>query len=477
MTSQEPNEPPRQLFFFEADTPDDPTNIQRDDSDAAGIEKSALGNDHALMDEIVDELNFEIAWARVKANRGAPGPDGITVEDFPEWFRPQWETVRRQLLEGTYRPDPVRRVSIDKPDGGTRELGIPNLIDRVIQQAIVLVLTPIFDPEFSESSFGYRPYRSAQDAVKQVQTIIRDGRHWCVDMDLSKFFDRIQHDVLMVRVARKVRDKRLLKLIGRYLRAGVMVNGVCQPSESGTMQGGPLSPLLSNIYLDDLDKELEKRGLPFVRYADDFVIFTKTEIAARRVYASVERFITTRLKLVVNHDKSSIRNTDGLELVGYEFRGFGGQIRVSRKKLDAFKLRVSEILRRKRGVSMKQRYAEFRSYAQGWLGYFALDQVKTTFSSLDKWIRRRVRACYWKQWRKSKTRLAQLVSRNVSARVARGFAMSGKGPWRLSTTSGVQRALSNEVLAAEGLFNLEQRWLELASLRRTAVCGPACTVV
>jgi RNA-directed DNA polymerase len=278
----------------------------------------------------------------------------------------------------------------------------------------------------------------------------------------------------MSRVARKVRDKRLLKLIGRYLRAGVMVDGLCQPSTEGTMQGGPLSPLLSNIYLDDLDKELEKRGLPFVRYADDFVIFTKTEVAAQRVYASVERFLREHLKLVVNHDKSSIRKTAGLEYVGYEFRGFGGQIRVSKKKLDAFKKRASAIFRRNRGVSMKSRYAEFRTYARGWLGYFALDQVQSTFVNLDKWLRRRVRACYWKQWRKSKTRLAKLISLGVSYRVARGFALSGKGVWRLSTTSGVQRALSNEYLAEEGLLNLQSQWQSLASLRRNAYCGPAC---
>ena len=351
---------------------------------------------------------------------------------------------------------------------GTRELGIPNLLERVIQTAIVLVLTPIFDPNFSDSSFGYRPYRSAQDAVKQVQTIIRGGRRRCVDMDLSKFFDRVQHDVLMSRVARKVRDKRLLKLIGRYLRAGVMVDGLCQPSTEGTMQGGPLSPLLSNIYLDDLDKELEKRGLPFVRYADDLVIFTKTEVAAQRVYTSVERFLTERLKLIVNHDKSSIRRADGLEFVGYEFRGYGGQIRVSRKKLDAFKKRVSEIFRRNRGRSMKSRYAEFCSYAVGWIGYFALDQVKSTFRNMDKWLRRRVRACYWKQWKKSKTRLKKLISLGVPYRVARPFAMSGKGPWRLSATSGVQRALSIEYLTDEGLLNLEERWESLASLRRNA---------
>ena len=424
---------------------------------------------HALMEKIVGELIIEMAWARVKANRGAPGPDGIAMSEFPEWVRPQWETIRQQLLDGTYRPQPVRRVSIEKPDGGTRELGIPNLLDRVIQTAIVLVLTPIFDPDFSASSFGYRPYRSAQDAVRQVQKIIRGGRRHCVDMDLSKFFDRVQHDVLMARVARKVRDKRLLKLIGRYLRAGVLVDGVCQPSNEGTMQGGPLSPLLSNIYLDDLDKELEKRGLPFVRYADDFVIFTKSEVAAQRVHQSIERFLNERLKLIVNHDKSSIRKTDGLEYVGYEFRGYGGQIRVSKKKLDAFKRRVAEIFRRNRGVSMKTRYAQFRSYARGWLGYFALDQVKSTFTRLDKWLRRRVRACYWKQWRKSRTRLKKLISLGVPYRDARGFAMSGKGPWRLSKTSGVQRALSNEYLASEGLFNLEEYWQSLASLRRNAL--------
>ncbi|XZE51944.1 reverse transcriptase domain-containing protein [Planctomycetaceae bacterium SH139] len=272
----------------------------------------------------------------------------------------------------------------------------------------------------------------------------------------------------MAQVARRVRDKQVLRLIGRFLRAGVMVEGVLQATEVGTPQGGPMSPLLSNIYLDDLDKELERRGLPFVRYADDFVIFTKTEAAARRVYGSIERFLTDRLKLSVNHNKSQIRKTDGLEYVGYEFRGYGGQIRVSKKKLTTFKQRVSEIFRRNRGVSMKSRYAEFRAYARGWLGYFALDQVKTTFTNLDKWIRRRVRACYWKQWRKSKTRLKNLMSLGLSYRVARGFAMSGKGPWRLSTTSGVQRALSNEYLAAEGLFNLEERWLSLASLRRNA---------
>lgn len=467
MTSEPTNAEQLAFDFVEADHA--AANIPTDDSAQAAIEKSALGDDaYNLMEAIVDEVNMEMAWARVKANRGAPGPDGLTVEDFPEWFAPRWQNIRRQLLDGTYRPEPVRRKTILKPDGGTRELGIPNLLDRVIQTAIVLVLTPIFDPEFSVSSFGYRPYRSAQDAAQQVQKIIRSGRRRCVDMDLSKFFDRVQHDVLMSRVSRKVHDKRLLKLIGRYLRAGVMIDGLCQPSEEGTMQGGPLSPLLSNIYLDDLDKELERRGLSFVRYADDFVIFVKSDAAAHRVYASVERFLTLTLKLQVNHVKSSVCKTQELEYVGYEFRGYGGQFRVSRKKLKAFKRRVSEIFRRNRGVSMKKRFAEFRSYAIGWLGYFQLDQVKTTFSTLDKWLRRRVRACYWKQWKKSKTRLRNLMSLGLSYREARPFAFSGKGPWRLSKTSGVQRALSNEHLKSEGLLSLAERWQQLASSRRIA---------
>ena len=467
MTSENPNAEQLVFDFVEADQA--APNIPTDDSALAAVEKSALGDDaHNLMEAIVDEVNMEMAWARVKANRGAPGPDGLTVEGFPEWFAPRWQNIRRQLLDGTYRPEPVRRKTILKPDGGTRELGIPNLLDRVIQSAIVLVLTPIFDPGFSESSFGYRPYRSAQDAAQQVQKIIRSGRRRCVDMDLSKFFDRVQHDVLMARVSRKVHDKRLLKLIGRYLRVGVMIDGLCQPSEEGTMQGGPLSPLLSNIYLDDLDKELERRGLPFVRYADDFVIFTKSDVAAHRVYASVERFLTLTLKLQVNHVKSSVCKTQELEYVGYEFRGYGGQFRVSQKKLKVFKRRVSEIFRRNRGVSMKKRFAEFRSYAIGWLGYFQLDQVKTTFSTLDKWLRRRVRACYWKQWKKSKTRLRNLMSLGLSYRDARPFAFSGKGPWRLSKTSGAQRALSNEYLKSEGLLSLLERWQQLASSRRIA---------
>ena len=271
MTSTRPNQ--QQLTFgfdHEADSATATSELRQEQSTSAAMEKSALDSvSMDLMEKIVDDGNMERAWKKVKANRGAPGPDGVTLDEFFETFRHQWPEVRRQLLEGTYQPGPARRKSIPKPDGGARLLGIPNVIDRVLQQAILIVLTPLFDPDFSASSYGFRPKRSASGAIRQIQSTIRQGYRHCVDMDLSKFFDRVQHDVLLSQVSRRVRDKRLLKLIGRYLRAGVMVDGLLQPSAEGTMQGGPLSPFLANIMLDDFDKELERRGHPFVRYADD----------------------------------------------------------------------------------------------------------------------------------------------------------------------------------------------------------------
>jgi RNA-directed DNA polymerase len=461
MTSNDPNDPPLNRDGVE--------NTQPSLSASAAMEKSALDSTtFSLMEEIVDDDNMDAAWRRVKANRGAPGPDGITVDTFLESFRHQWPEVRRQLLEGTYQPTPVRRKSIPKPDGGERQLGIPNVVDRVVQQAILQVLTPIFDPDFSESSFGYRPKRSAQEAVQQIQTIIRAGHRWCVDMDLSKFFDRVQHDILMVRVSRKVHDKRLLRLIGRFLRAGVMVNGLHQPTEEGTPQGGPLSPLLANIMLDDLDKELEKRGLRFVRYADDFLIFVRSELAAHRVFTSVERYLTTRLKLQVNRDKSRVCRTDGVEFVGYAFRGYGGRIQVSDKKISQFKQRASEILDRNRGISMVSRLNELKQYLRGWIDYFILEHRKSLALNLDKWLRRRIRACYWKAWRLPRTRVRKLKSFGVPHDEAMSYGNSRKGYWRMSMTSPVQRALSIAWLTAQGLFSLTERWSELAPKRRTA---------
>jgi RNA-directed DNA polymerase len=288
----------------------------------------------------------------VKANRGAPGPDGITITEFPTWFRPRWNAIRQQFLDGTYQPQPVRRVTIDKPDGGKRLLGIPNLIDRLIQQAIVQILTPVRDPGFSDSSYGFRPKRSAHGAAKQVRRIIRRGYRFAVYMDLSKFFDRVGHDVLMARVARKVRDKTVLQLIGRYLRAGVMVDGQFQ--------------------WDDLDKELENRELRFVRYADDFVIFTKTKRSAERVFASVHRYLTTKLHLVVNLEKSRIVTTEELEYLGLRFVGSRATINVSKKSIDRFKHRNREITGRSRGISMELRLGELARFVRGWMGYYPI---------------------------------------------------------------------------------------------------------
>jgi RNA-directed DNA polymerase len=437
--------------------------------ESAAVKATALSIDpERLMEQIVDQANVEQAWKNVRANRGAPGPDGITIATFPEVFRSQWPKVRQQLLDGTYQPLPARRKSIPKEDGSERHLGIPNILERLIQQSIMQVLTPIFDPGFSESSFGFRPRRSAHGAIKQVQQYIGDGYRHCVDMDLAKFFDKVNHDVLLVRVSRKVRDKRLLGLIGRYLRAGIMVDGLCQLTDEGTMQGGPLSPLLANVLLDDLDKELEKRGLRFVRYADDFLVFTKSETASKRVYESIGNYLTQKLKLVVNHQKSRTCSTDGVEFLGFIFRGFGGQIRVSPKKIKKFKDRIREITRRNRGVSMQSRLLELRRYVQGWVGYFRLVPLKSLYDGLDKWIRRRVRACFWQQWRNPRTRIRNLLKLGVREHEAYTHGSSSKGPWVMSSSKAIHMALSIEYLTQLGLSSLLTIWTKLASKGRTA---------
>ncbi len=444
-------------------------SLSEDQSDPAAIKQSALSNlSENLMEQIVDQRNMQRAWRNVKANKGAPGPDGITLDQFEESFRPEWPTIRQQLVDGTYRPGAARRKSIPKPDGSERHLGIPNVQDRLIQQAILQVLTPIFDPHFSESSFGFRPKRSAHGAVKQIQTHIRSGYRYCVDMDLSKFFDRVQHDVLLTRVSRKVADKRLLRLIGRYLRAGVMVDRQREPSHEGTMQGGPLSPLLGNILLDDFDKELERRGLRFVRYADDFLVFTKTEKSAQRVFQSVERYLTRKLKLVVNQQKSRLCSTDGVEFLGFRFTGYGGQIRVSPKNVTKFKQRVREITRRTRGISMTTRLKELGYYLRGWAGYFTIVPLKSFFVALDKWVRRRLRSCYWKQWRTPQTRIRKLLAMGLVKDEAVPFGSCSRGAWFMSGCRSVQSTISNDYLAKRGLVNLSEVWSKLAPKFRNA---------
>ena len=443
--------------------------VRQDGAASASIAKPALSLfPESLMEAVVDGANVQRAWRNVKANRGAAGPDGITLGEFPAWLGLHWSSVRTQLLDGTYRPSPVRRVSIDKPDGGKRLLGIPNVIDRVLQQAIVQILTPIFDPGFSPSSHGFRPNRSAHGAAKQVRRSIRIGYRFVVDMDLSKFFDRVQHDVLMSRVSRKVRDKLLLKLIGSFLRAGVMVDGVFQPSTEGTPQGGPMSPLLANILLDDLDKEMERRGLPMVRYADDFLIFTKSKRAAQRVFSSVSRYLTAKLRLVINQEKSQIVSYDGVEFLGFVFRGVRGTIQVASKSLKRFKRRAREITGRSRGISMEQRLSELRSYIRGWTGYFGLASQLKLFDKLDPWIRRRIRMCYWKRWRHVRTRRRELIGLGVPRRQAIRHAKSRKGPWHMAKTIASGVGMTNKWLELQGVVSLKSLWAGLAPLRRTA---------
>ena len=456
-------------FADEAERTRRALEAQRSESALAAVKTTALSSDaENLMEKIVDLRNIERAWKNVKANRGAPGPDGEDLDAFYQDFCIRWPIVRQQLLDGTYQPEPARRKSIPKPDGSERNLGIPNVQERLLQQAILQVLTPIFDPDFSESSFGFRPKRSAQQAALQVQAHIRASYRHCVDMDLSKFFDRVQHDVLMTRVARKVHDKRVLRLIGRYLRAGVMVDGNLQPSIEGTMQGGPLSPILANILLDDFDKELERRELRFVRYADDFLVFTKTREAARRVFDSVERYLTRKLKPVVNRQKSSIRSTNGVEFLGFQFVGYGGQIRVRPKNIRKFKDRVRDITRRTRGVSMRQRFVELRRYFQGWVGYFRTVPIKSFFGELDKWVRRRLRSCYWKQWKNPRTRITNLKRLGIRQKEAVTHGVSSKGPWVMSSSRAVHQALSVDYLKESGLTSLLEIWHKLAAKKRTA---------
>ncbi len=419
------------------------------------VTQPALHDD--LMEQIVDRANMRRAWKRVKANKGAPGSDGMTLEGFPTFARSHWSTIRQDLLDGTYQPQPVRRVSIPKPNGGERWLGIPSVVDRVIQQAIGQVLTPIFDPGFSESSFGFRPGRSAHGAVRQVQRTIGEGYRFAVDLDLEKFFDRVHHDVLMARVARKVRDKGLLGLIGRYLRAGVLVGDLIQATELGTPQGGPLSPLLANILLDDLDKELERRGYRFARYADDLLILVKSPRAGERVKASVTRFLTRELKLAVNEQKSRVVKTNDCEFLGFTFRGT--KLRWSDPAFADFKHHVRKLTGRSWGVSMGYRLDRLARYVRGWMTYFGISDYYRPIPEIDAWLRRRIRMCYWKQWRWVRTKVRNLLALGTSKRQAILTALSSKTYWHLSKTLATQTGMTNDWLKSQGLISVRALWM------------------
>jgi len=415
-------------------------------------------NDH-LLEQILSRENMLKAWKRVKANKGAPGIDNMSVEDFPEYARNKWDSIRESLLAGIYQPSPVRRVEIPKATGGTRPLGIPTVLDRVIQQSIYQVLMPIFDPDFSDHSYGFRPGRSAHDAVYQIREYIREGYRVAVDMDLSKFFDTVNHDVLMHRVARKVRDKRILRLIGKYLRARVMVNGRLQATRKGVPQGGPLSPLLANILLDDLDKELERRGHRFVRYADDFIILVKSQRAGERVMLSVQRFLERKLKLKVNQDKSQVALTNQTDFLGFTFKGT--KIRWSEKAFREFKRRVKRLTGRSWFVSMEYRYKKLAQYLRGWMNYFGISEYYRPIPEIDHWLRRRLRMCYWKQWRYARTKVRKLRKLGTFLHTAISVAISRKGPWHLARTLATQTGMTNQWLMDQGLLSVKELWVNI----------------
>lgn len=413
-----------------------------------------LGGRDRLMEMILDRHNMILALNRVRANKGAPGVDGMTVNQLGGYLKRHWSKIRQALMCCEYKPQPVRRKEIDKPDGGTRLLGIPVVLDRLIQQAIAQVLEQIWDPAFSESSFGFRPGRSQHDAVLRAKEYLLEGYTYVVDMDLSKFFDRVNHDRLMSRLATKTRDKRVLKLIRRFLTAGIMIDGIVSHSDEGTPQGGPLSPLLSNVVLDELDKELEKRGHKFVRYADDFLIYCRSRKAAERVKESITRFITGKLKLKVNEEKSAVSRPWLVKFLGFTFFSMCGQtkIRIHHKTIKRFKDRVRELTNRNCGKSIYQIIVKLNEFLRGWWEYYRLTEARYIFKALNIWIIRRLRCVVWKQWKNPRTRVRNLKKLGTGHKDAMLCGNARKKYWRMSRVKWVMFALPREYFLSRGLF-------------------------
>jgi len=410
-----------------------------------------------VMEEVVRKENLEQALKRVVANKGGPGVDGMRVDELKRYLKTHWPDLKAQLLDGRYKPQPIKAVDIPKPGGGKRRLGIPTVLDRFIQQTILQVMTtPVYDPTFSPHSYGFRPGRNAHQAVRQAQAYIQEGYNWVVDIDLEKFFDRVNHDILMGRIARRVTDKRILRLIRLYLQAGVMLNGVVQERHEGTPQGGPLSPLLSNILLDELDKELERRGHKFCRYADDCNIYVQSERAGQRVMDSVERFLNERLKLRINRDKSAVAQPQKRAFLGFSFTsGEDRKIRLAPKSVKSFKQRVKRITGRSRGLPLERMILELNGYTRGWMGYFRLAETPTVLMDLDSWIRRRLRAVMAKQWFKScKARFRGLRGLGVNTELAAMIAVTRHGPWAMANMKAFKMAMPNEFFADRGLLAL-----------------------
>ena len=409
-----------------------------------------------VMEEVVRKENLEQALKQVAANKGGPGVDGMTVDELKHYLKAHWPDLKAQLLDGRYKPQPIKAVDIPKPGGGTRRLGIPTVLDRFIQQAILQVMVPVYDPTFSPHSYGFRPGRNAHQAIRQAQAYIQEGYNWVVDIDLEKFFDRVNHDILMGRIARRIMDKRLLRLIRFYLQAGGMLNGVVQERYEGTPQGGPLSPLLSNILLDELDKELERRGHKFCRYADDANIYVKSERAGQRVMDSVERFLAERLKLKINREKSAVAEPPKRSFLGFSFTsGEIRKIRFAPKSVKNFKRKVKQITGRSRGITLERMIQELNGYTRGWMGYFRIAETPTVLSDLDCWIRRRLRSAVAKQWFQScKARFRGLNGLGVDPKQAAITAVSRRGPWAMSNMKAFKLAMPNKFFADRGLLAL-----------------------
>jgi RNA-directed DNA polymerase len=421
--------------------------------------KDRVGDQGSLtMEEVVCRKNMLAAYQRVVGNKGAPGVDGMTVDELMPMLGERWQAIRDELLGDTYRPAPVRRVEIQKPGGkGMRMLGIPTVLDRLIQQALLQVLQPCFDPTFSDSSFGFRPGRSAHQALEKARAHIAVGHRWVIDMDLEKFFDRVNHDVLMSRLARRIGDKRILRLIRRYLQAGMMEGGLVSPRTQGTPQGGPLSPLLSNVLLDELDKELERRGHRFVRYADDCNVYVRSRRAGERTLTSIERFLRKRLRLQVNREKSAVDRPWKRKFLGYTFTmHYQPKLKVAPESVKRFKGRVREILRRGRGRRLADVIVELRPVLIGWVSYYRKSQVRITFEQLDQWIRRKLRAILWRQWKRPWTRAKNLTRRGLAHDRAWISATNGRGPWWNAGASHMNQAVPTRYLSQLGLVNLLQ---------------------
>lgn len=413
-----------------------------------------------MLERILSRENLLLALERVEKNKGSHGVDQMPVESLREYFVEHWHVLKDEILSGTYQPKPVRRVEIPKPNGGMRKLGIPTVIDRFLQQAIAQVLTQIYDPSFSHQSYGFRPNKRGHDAVRQARNYIKEGKRWVVDIDLEKFFDKVNHDRLMQKLSERITDRRVLQLIRRYLQAGVMERGLVQPNTEGTPQGGPLSPLLSNIVLDELDKELEARGLSFVRYADDCNIYVRSKRAGLRTMKNITKFVEGKLKLKVNQQKSAVDRPWKRKFLGFSFTSEkqSPKIRIHKESIKRFKQRVRELTSRKHSIDMERRIERLNRYLVGWLGYYQLAETLTIFREMDSWIRRRLRMIRWKEWKRTKTKHANLMKLGIDKWKAWEWANSRKAYWRISNSPVLHRTLGNKYWQSLGLKSLLNRY-------------------